>query len=99
MKKGAKDKKFFNLKKASSDTKLNDTVNEVEVMSPSEDILSENTKKKFKNMCEFYEIKYFFYGQMEELGKSIGKEFRASLAVTDVNFAKAIEKQINVTSE
>ena len=45
MKKGAKDKKFFNLKKASSDTKLNDTVNEVEVMSPSEDILSENTKK------------------------------------------------------
>ena len=46
MKKGAKDKKFFNLKKASSDTKLNDTVNEVEVMSPSEDILSENTKKK-----------------------------------------------------
>ena len=46
MKKGAKDKKFFNLKKASSDTKLNDTVNEVEVMSPSEDILFENTKKK-----------------------------------------------------
>ena len=46
MKKGAKDKKFFNLKKASSDTKLNDTVNEVEVMLPSEDILSENTKKK-----------------------------------------------------
>ncbi len=46
MKKGAKDKRFFNLKKASSDTKLNDTVNEVEVMSPSEDILSENTKKK-----------------------------------------------------
>ena len=46
MKKGAKDKRFFNLKKASSDTKLNETVNEVEVMSPSEDILSENTKKK-----------------------------------------------------
>lgn len=46
MKKGAKDKKFFNLKKASSDTKINETANVVEVMSPSEDTLSENTKKK-----------------------------------------------------
>ena len=47
MKKGAKDKRFFNLKKASSDTKLNETVNEAEVMSPpSEDALSENVKKK-----------------------------------------------------
>lgn len=46
MKKGAKDKKFFNLKKASSDTKVNETANEVEVMSPSEDTLSENEKKK-----------------------------------------------------
>ena len=46
MKKGAKDKKFFNLKKASSDTKINETANEVEVMSPSEDKLSENEKKK-----------------------------------------------------
>lgn len=47
MKKGAKDKRFFNLKKASSDTKLNETVNEAEVMSPpSEDTLSENVKKK-----------------------------------------------------
>ena len=44
MKKGAKDKKFFNLKKASSDTKINETANVVEVMSPSEDTLSENTK-------------------------------------------------------
>ena len=46
MKKDAKDKKFFNLKKASSDTEINETVNEVEAMSPSEDIPSENTKKK-----------------------------------------------------
>ena len=47
MKKGAKDKRFFNLKKASSGTKLNETVNEAEVMSPpSEDTLSENVKKK-----------------------------------------------------
>ncbi len=47
MKKGAKDKRFFNLKRASSDTKLNETVNEAEVMSPpSEDTLSENVKKK-----------------------------------------------------
>ncbi len=46
MKKGAKDKKFFNLKKASSDAKINETADEVEVMSPSEDTLSENAKMK-----------------------------------------------------
>ncbi len=46
MKKGAKDKKFFNLKKASSDTKINETANEVDVMSPSEDTLAEHDKKK-----------------------------------------------------
>ena len=60
MKKGAKDKRFFNLKKASSDTKLNETVNEAEVMSPpSEDTLSENVKKK----------KGFFKVQQEEKRK------------------------------
>ena len=48
MKKGAKDKRFFNLKKASSDTKINETANGVEVISPSENTLSENEKKNGK---------------------------------------------------
>ena len=55
---------------------------------------SENTKKKFRNMCEFYEVPMFVYGDKETLGHAMGKEFRASLAITDFGFAKGIMKHI-----
>lgn len=55
---------------------------------------SENTKKKFRNMCGFYEVPIYFLGDKVTLGKTIGKEFRASLAVQDENFAKAIMKEL-----
>ena len=54
---------------------------------------SENTKKMFHNMCSYYEVPMYVYGTKEELGHSMGKEFRASLAVTDEGFAKSIEKR------
>ena len=53
---------------------------------------SENTKKKFRNMCDYYKVPIYFCGEKEELGHAIGKEFRASLAVLDAGLAKAIEK-------
>ncbi|WP_230399664.1 L7Ae/L30e/S12e/Gadd45 family ribosomal protein [Novisyntrophococcus fermenticellae] len=56
---------------------------------------SENTRKKFGNMCEYYRTPICYFGKMEELGTAIGKAFRASLAVTDENMAKAIAKQMN----
>ena len=55
---------------------------------------SENTKKQFRNMCSYYEVPLYFLGEKEELGHAIGKEFRASLAVLDEGFAKAIEKNL-----
>ena len=55
---------------------------------------SDNTKKKFKNMCEFYEVPFYIYGDKDSLGHAMGKEFRASLAVTDLGFAKGIIKHI-----
>ena len=55
---------------------------------------SDNTKKKFRNMCEFYEVPVYFLADKEELGKFCGKEFRASLAVQDENFAKAMLKEL-----
>ena len=55
---------------------------------------SDNTKKKFKNMCDFYEVPIYFYGDKDTLGHAMGKEFRASLAVLDAGFAKGIKKQI-----
>lgn len=53
---------------------------------------SENTKKKFRNMCSFYQVPIYFYGDKESLGRAMGKEYRACLAVQDENFAKAIMK-------
>ena len=54
---------------------------------------SDNTKKKFQNMCDFYRIPVFFYGAKEQLGAAIGCEFRASLAVTDEGLSRSIEKR------
>ena len=57
------------------------------------DDASQNTKKKFQNMCDFYEVPIYFIANKEELGRFCGKEFRASLAVQDENFAKAMLKE------
>ena len=55
---------------------------------------SDNTKKMFRNMCHFYKVPAYFYGTKEGLGHFMGKEFRASMAVTDEGLAKAVEKQL-----
>ena len=55
---------------------------------------SANTKKKFKNMCDFYEVPIYFCGDKDTLGHAMGKEFRATLAVTDAGFAKGIKKHL-----
>ncbi|NCB94226.1 MAG: 50S ribosomal protein L7ae [Clostridia bacterium] len=57
---------------------------------------SDNTKKKFHNMCEYYKVPYYEFGEKTELGMAIGKEHRASLAVTDENLGSALEKQLNM---
>ena len=56
---------------------------------------SDNTKKMFRNMCSFYGVPMYTYGSKEDLGHSMGKEFRASLAVTDEGFAKSIKKRLD----
>ena len=55
---------------------------------------SDNTKKKFQNMCDFYEVPIYFYKDKDTLGHAMGKEFRASLAILDEGFAKEIMKQM-----
>ena len=55
---------------------------------------SENTKKNFRNMCEYHKVPICFYGDKESLGHAMGKQFRASLAVMDEGFAKGILKKI-----
>lgn len=58
------------------------------------DDASQNTRKKFQNMCDFYEVPIYFIANKEELGRFCGKEFRASLSVQDENFAKAMLKEL-----
>lgn len=60
---------------------------------------SENTKKKFRNMCDFYEVPICFYSDKDTLGHAMGKEFRASLAITDPGFAKGIVKHIETEQD
>lgn len=55
---------------------------------------SENTKKKFRNMCTFYEVPFHVYGRKDALGGAIGCEFRASLAVLDHGLAASVEKRL-----
>ena len=63
------------------------------------DDASDNTKKKFQDMCEFYKVPIYFYGDKDTLGHAMGKEFRASLAILDEGFAKGIQKQFETVNE
>ena len=53
---------------------------------------SDNTKKEFSDMCSYYGVPIAFIGTKEELGKSMGKEIRASLSITDQGLASSVSK-------
>lgn len=58
---------------------------------------SDNTKKKFRNMCEFHHVPFYIWGASEQLGHAMGKEFRMSVAVLDEGFAGTIIKLLTDT--
>ena len=62
---------------------------------------SDNTKKMFENMTEFYEVPMYVYSDKNALGHYIGKEFRASLAVVNEGLARSIEDKLKqvITTE
>ncbi|MCR5733070.1 MAG: ribosomal L7Ae/L30e/S12e/Gadd45 family protein [Lachnospiraceae bacterium] len=51
---------------------------------------SDNTKKMFKDMCSYYNTEFRIYSDKVSLGRAIGKEFRASISVTDKGLADKI---------
>ena len=55
---------------------------------------SENTKKKFRDMADFYGVPYRVYGVKETLGRCIGKDYRSSLAVIDERLAEAVVEKM-----
>lgn len=56
---------------------------------------SDNTKKQFRDMCNYYKVPFVTYSTKENLGHAIGKEFRASLCVTNENLANGIKQKLN----
>lgn len=56
---------------------------------------SDNTKKKFQNMCDYYHTTICFFSDKVSLGNACGKDFRASMAITDEGLANAVKKQID----
>ena len=60
---------------------------------------TDNTKKKFRNSCDFYKIPFYIFGKKDDIGHAIGKEFRASLAVTDSGISKKIILYFNQNAE
>ena len=60
---------------------------------------SDNTKKLFSDKTSYYKVPYRCFGTKATLGGAMGKEFRASIAVTDSNFAAQIMKHIDSLSE
>jgi len=60
---------------------------------------SDNTKKKFHDKCNYYEVKLFEAYDRESLGRAIGKADRVILAITDMQFAKMIVGHLSQKTE
>jgi ribosomal protein L7Ae-like RNA K-turn-binding protein len=57
---------------------------------------SDNTKKLFNQKCNYYKIPYFEFGDKDNLGRFIGKEFRTSIAILDEGFGNQLIKYFNL---
>ncbi len=53
---------------------------------------SENTRKKFRSMCEYRNVPCIVRFRKEELGRAAGKDLRSSMAVLDEHLAAAFRK-------
>lgn len=60
---------------------------------------SDNTKKMFTDMCTYRSVPIYIYATKEELGRALGKELRASVAVTDLGMAANIKKHLEDLNE
>jgi len=57
---------------------------------------SDNTKKMFRNMCEYRKVPMYVFGDKLSLGHDIGKEMRVVVTVLDAGFRDAIVKQLEI---
>ena len=62
------------------------------------DDASDNTKKKFNDMCKYRNVEIRVFGLKQSLGKYTGKDIRSVLAVTDRKFAEHLREMIDSNS-
>ncbi len=55
---------------------------------------SEATKKAYRNKCRFYHIPWEEYGMAETIGKSVGRQKIAAVAVCDEGFCTLLYKKL-----
>lgn len=55
---------------------------------------SENTRKKYRDKCEFYTVPFMECFSRAELGLSLGKAERVIIAITDRGFAEMIKSDM-----
>ena len=60
---------------------------------------SPNTLKKYQDKCHYYRVPFLQCGSRTEFGRSIGKDGRVIVAVTDPGFAAMIRKANEKPSE
>lgn len=53
---------------------------------------SDNTKEKYEKLCASRGIPCFSFSDRETIGRAVGKDWRACLAVTDSRLAAAVLK-------
>lgn len=56
---------------------------------------SDNTKKRFKDMCQYRGVDIRVFGEKNLLGKHIGKDMRAVVGIQDENFARQLIKLVD----
>ncbi|MBO5180026.1 MAG: ribosomal L7Ae/L30e/S12e/Gadd45 family protein [Clostridia bacterium] len=55
---------------------------------------SDNTKKKFENICARENTELFFFGDIDSISHSIGKSNKAIIAILDDGFANKIKDML-----
>ncbi len=70
-------------------------MNKVKLIVVADDA-SENTKKNFSDMCSYRSIEIKYFGEKELLGRYIGKNIRAVVAILDNGFAKRVIELIDI---
>ena len=58
---------------------------------------SDNTREKFTNKSNYYNVPILIFSTKEELGAALGAAIRATIVVTDGGFAKKLETLITDT--